>query len=187
MNGERLLRLAARIMPPARRDWVGAMAGDWDHVPQASRKAYALGCLKVALFERIVSMTATPPFRIVPGLFGAALLAVLCLANALRYIAPAPVVGGFLLLAALLWLAMLLAVLARSSRLVGQVAVVGAALYGAVGVLSVAGAPAFATNAALLRALALEGLLLFAVAFAVSRVRYFWAGHGKGDAAAPPP
>ncbi len=120
-------------------------------------------------------MTAAPPLRIVPGLFGAALLTVLCLANGARLLSVDPVVGGFLYLAGILWLGVLIAVQAQAARSVARLAIVGVMLYAAIGALSVAELPAFTTNAAMLKALSLEGLILFAVVFTVSRIPYFWA------------
>lgn len=186
MIARTLMRLAELAMPPGRADWLRAMAYELPHIPPARRRAFALGCLRVSLQERIEPMTAAPPLRILPGLFGAALLAVLCLANGIAYLSSAPTVGGFLLLAAALWLAVLLAVQTQTSRGIARLAVVGAALYGAMGVSGLAGVPAFATNAPMLKALALEGIVLFAVVFAVAQIPYFWAAREKGDAEAPP-
>lgn len=167
--------LARRAIPVHRADWLQAMLLELDHVPEPDRARFAAGCLVVAMSERMTLMTAAPPLRIVPGLFGAALLTVLCLANAFSYFSAAPVVSGFLLLASGLWLAMLFAVHAQTAQGVAKVATLGAFLYGAVGVLSLARLPAFAAQGSLLQALALEGLILFAAAFGIAQVRYFWA------------
>ena len=175
MSARFLLHLAAIAMPAERGEWLRAMLHEFPHVPAAERRAFARGCLLASLIERISPMTATPPLRIVPGLFGAALLTVLCIANGARLFAVDPVVGSFLLLAAALWLAVLLTVQLQSAHRLARLAVVGALLYGALGALSLASLPAFVENAAMLRALALEGLILFAVVFAVAQVPYFWA------------
>ena len=183
MTARILLHLAALAMPAGRGDWLRAMVHEFPHVPAAERLAFARGCLFASLLERIRPMTATPPLRIVPGLFGAALLTVLCVANGARLFAVDPVVGSFLLLAAVLWLAVLVTVQLQSAHRLARLAVVGALLYGALGALSLAALPAFVENAAMLRALALEGLVLFAVAFAVSQVPWFWTVNEKGSAA----
>lgn len=172
-------RMAAFVMPPGRYDWLIAMRGEVSYLPAADRVPFALGCLRVSLVERIKHMTATPPLRIVPGLFGAALLTVLCTANGVKLFSTDPVVGAFLLLAGSLWLAVLLTVQSQSSRRLAQLALIGAALYAALGALTVAGLPAFLTNAPMLKALALEGLILFAAVFAIAQVPYFWAASGK--------
>lgn len=184
MIGGLCWRLSALFMPPERADWLRAMIGEYHHVSPAGRNAFALGCLRVSLIERIRHMTATPPLRIIPGLFGAALLTVLCVANGVKLVSVDPVVGAFLLLAGSLWLAILLTVQSQVPRRVAQLAIIGAMLYGALGALSIAGLPAFAANAAMLKALALEGLILFAVVYAVAQVPYFWAANGAKGAAA---
>lgn len=186
MIARALLRLAGWAMPQRHGDWLRAMLHEYPHIPADQRTAFARGCLCTALVERIAPMTGTPPLRIVPGLFGAALLTVLCLANGVTYLTSAPVVGGFLLLAGCLWLALLLAVQAQTARGVARIAMVGALLYGAIGALALAGLPAFLLNAGMLKALALEGLILFATVFAIAHIPYFWRAHHQRDAAAPP-
>ena len=178
-----LMRAARRAMPAGKAAWLNAMASELPHIPQAERSAFALGCLKTSLSERIRTMTATPPLRIMPGLFGAALLVVLCLANVVKFLGGAPVVGAFLLMAAMLWLAILIAVQQQSARVVAQCGVVGALLYASVGLLSLSGLPAFAADGAFLQALAVEGLVLFAAVFAIAHIPYFWAMRGAGEAA----
>ena len=62
----------------------------------------------------------------------------------------------------------------------------GACLYAAVGLLSLAGVPAFVPQGELLQMLALEGVILFAAAFGIAQIAYFWSARQKGDAIAPP-
>ena len=180
------LRFARWTIPAHRAGWLEAMACELAHVSQPDRRRFAIGCLIVALTERIKLMSATPPLRIVPGLFGSALLTVLCLANAVRFYPSSPVVGGFLFMACGLWLAMLFAVHAQTAPGVARIATVGACLYAAVGLLSLAGVPAFVPQGELLQMLALEGVILFAAAFGIAQIAYFWSARQKGDAIAPP-
>ena len=175
MNAQTLLRLAQLMMPPTREEWLRAMVHEIQSVPISDREGFALGCLKASCVERIRSMTAAPPLRIVPGLFGAALLTVLCIANGASFLPSAPVVGSFLLVASVLWLAILLAVLSQEARLVAGLAVIGALFYGAIGALALARVPAFVPNGEMLKILAVEGLILFAAAFAAAQIRYFWS------------
>jgi hypothetical protein len=186
MIAKLLIRLAILAMPPARAEWLRAMINEIPSIPPRERSSFALGCLQVSLFERIKPMLVFPPLRIVPGLFAAALLTVLSIANGAKSLVADPVVGGVFLLVGLLWLGVLVAIQSQSARHLANLAVVGALFYGAVGALSLANAPAFVANATMLKALSVEGLSLFAVVFAVAQIPYFWSAAGKADGRHPP-
>jgi len=47
--------LAFKIAPQERRAWFEAMAAELDHVPQSKRWQFAVGCLLVAVLERLAS------------------------------------------------------------------------------------------------------------------------------------
>ena len=169
------LRLASLTMPARRGEWLRAMLHELPNIPPGECRDFALGCFRVALIERITLMTAAPPLRIVPGLFGAALLTVLCVANGMTYLASAPVVGGFLLLAAILWLAVLMAVQSQEPRCLASLAIIGAFFYAAIGALALARVPAFVSNGELLKILSIEGLILLGAAYGIAHIRYFWS------------
>lgn len=50
-----LLRLSIRIAPRQRVRWFEAMASELDHVPDASLRRFAIGCLTAAVHARVVS------------------------------------------------------------------------------------------------------------------------------------
>jgi uncharacterized membrane protein YhdT len=53
-----LLKHAARVSPPARKEWFQAMINELDHVPRdTSALWWALGCTLVSYLERMRSMT----------------------------------------------------------------------------------------------------------------------------------
>ena len=120
-------------------------------------------------------MAKLPPLRIVPGLFGAALLTVLCVGHGVNLISDAPMLGVFLLLAGALWTAVYVVVSAQERDRLASLSVAGIAFYGAIGILSLLGISAFSNNAVMFGALSIEGMMLFAIALIVSRIPFFWA------------
>lgn len=122
-----LLRLARLTIPDNRLEWLHAMEAELDHVPIFQHRAFAWGCLLTSAQERIKTMTRIPPLRIIPGLFAAAVMVILCLANGIRMFADAPVVGGILIAAGALWIAVWAAVHAQSSERLAKFAIAGLA------------------------------------------------------------
>lgn len=53
---QRLIDLAARLLPPHRRDWAEAMRAELTAIPADAHMDFALGCLWAALMERISLM-----------------------------------------------------------------------------------------------------------------------------------
>ncbi len=170
-----LMRLARFVAPRHRRNWVDAMDHEIPHIPTAEHRSFIAGCLLNSLKQRIKDMRSVPPLRIVPGLLGSAFLAVLCLANGARLLADAPVIGTILLALSALWISIFGAVQAQSSHTLAKFAVLGLAFYSAIGAASLTGAPAFTSDGAFYRALALEGLLLFSAVLIISQIPFFWA------------
>ena len=120
-------------------------------------------------------MSQLPPLRIVPGLLGAAILVVLCFGNGIRFMAEVPVLGVMLLGAGALWIAVYCVVSAQERDRLARLSFAGFAFYASIGLLSQFGAPAFADNKEMFSVLALEGIILFAIALIVSRIPFFWA------------
>ena len=58
ITARRLIDLAARLLPPHRRDWAEAMRAELSILPPAEQYGFALGCLWAALCERINLMKA---------------------------------------------------------------------------------------------------------------------------------
>jgi hypothetical protein len=58
ITARRLIDLAARLLPPHRRDWAEAMRAELAIIPPAEQYGFALGCLWTALCERINLMKA---------------------------------------------------------------------------------------------------------------------------------
>lgn len=169
-----LVRLARLTAPDHRAEWLHAMQAELDHIPISQRRDFAWGCLQTSVQERIKHMTRIPPMRIIPGLFAAALMVVLCLANGIRMFADAPVVGGILIAAGALWIAVWAAVHAQSSERLAKFAIAGLAFYAAIGLASLAGAPAFTGNAEFFGALSLEGIVLFLTVLIIAHIPFFW-------------
>lgn len=170
-----LLAMARILAPEKRREWLVAMAYELPHVSEAEQTQFALGCLITSIEQRIQTMTYFPPLRIVPGLLAAAFLTILCIGNGIAFLSDSPVVGALLLSAAMLWLAVYSVVSAQESERLGKLAFAGIAFYGAIGLASLAGIPAFSGNAELFGALSIEGMMLCAAVFVVSRIPFFWA------------
>jgi hypothetical protein len=58
----RLLRHAAKVLPPSREHWADAMAAELAHIPDsAAALKWALGCVFASYSERIQDMTAVKP------------------------------------------------------------------------------------------------------------------------------
>lgn len=170
-----LLALARSFAPVTRREWFEAMAWELQHVPERERIPFTFGCLITSIQQRIQTMTHLPPLRIIPGLLAAAFLSVLCLGNGVAFISDAPVIGALLLSAAVLWLGVYSVVSAQENERLAKLAIAGIAFYGAIGLASLAGLPAFSGNAAMFGALSIEGIALCAAALVISRIPFFWA------------
>jgi hypothetical protein len=58
----RLVRHAAKVLPPSREHWADAMAAELAHIPDsAAALKWALGCVLASYSERIQDMTAVKP------------------------------------------------------------------------------------------------------------------------------
>jgi hypothetical protein len=58
----RLVRHAARVLPPKREHWANAMAAELAHIPDGSAALqWALGCVLASYSERIKHMTTVKP------------------------------------------------------------------------------------------------------------------------------
>ena len=169
-----LMRLARFLAASNRGEWLDAMDNELPHIPARNQTSFAAGCFTNHLHERLRMTAKLPPLIIIPGLLGSALLSVLCLANGIRLFGEAPVLGGILLVAALLWGAMFWAVHAQSSSNVARLAVGGLSFYAAIGLAGLLRAPAFSDNSAFFQALALEGLFLFGAAMVIAFIPVFW-------------
>lgn len=176
-----LIRLARLTAPDHRADWLHAMQAELDHIPVSQRRSFAWGCLQTSVQERIKNMTRIPPLRIVPGLIIAAMFSVVCLATGLSLFSSTPVIGGTLIVAGTLWIAVYSAVHAQSSERLAKFAVAGLAFYAAIGLASLAGAPAFTGNAAFFGALSLEGIILFTTVLIIAHIPFFWESAKAAD------
>ena len=167
--------LLHRIMPPARRGWAAAMESEACHLPANEWAWFMSGCLRAAIFERIMDMRIGLRIAFFATLFGTALLALLGAANAVRLFATEPAVALALAGTSLIWLAAFACALAGRADWVCRTAIGAFAFYLAAGAAGLAGLPAFSGSARFLTWLAVEGLILAAMLLAVASIPGVWS------------
>lgn len=160
---ERIANRAVAIAPPSRREWLLAMRSELSHLPER-RLGFALGALWVAFTERSIAMKniAIRPIEACIVL-SAAFLALVATANGIRLYPTDPAVAVSMWGLSLVWAGVLVATLLELSRLLLRMAFAGLAMAVAIGLATLLPTPAFAANAAMLRALSLEAVILFSV------------------------
>ncbi len=169
-----------RIMPASRREWADAMLHEFDHIPASERLAFAIGCLKSSVLERLHSMFTSRDILFLPALAGSALLALLCLINGFRLGSEDGAVGAVLILLAAVWSATYLAFLFRSKVNAIRAALTGLIVYTAIGLASWSALPGFATNAAYFEAVAAEGIFLFLTTLTLVMLPILWPRQPTG-------
>lgn len=169
----RIVDRAVRLAPSATRSWLIAMQHELPHVPPHRQLGFAAGALWFAFTERTIAMksiTVRPLEAAI--LLGAGLLTLIAAANGIRLFAGHPAVATSFLAISLVWAGVFLATVLEHFRLLVRIACAGGLLMLAIGLATILPTPAFAANTALLRALSLEGVILFAgLLFAASLVQ----------------
>lgn len=163
---DRLIDLAIRLAPEARRSWLLAMRAELPYIPRKSRLGFAVGATKVALTERTIEMKhlASRPLE---GLIllAAAFLALATTGNGIHQFSNDPVVAASFCALALTWSSAFFATLLGRYRLLAKLACGGGALSLIIGLASSMLAQVPVANVSLMRGLAIEGMFLFAVLF----------------------
>ena len=169
----RIVDRAVRLAPAASRSWLMAMQHELPHVPLNRQLGFAAGALWFAFTERSIAVKS---FSVRPLeaaiLLGAGFLTLVAAANGIRLFAGHPAVATSFLAISLVWAGVFLATVLEQFRLLVRIAIGGALLMLAIGGATILPTPAFAADPALLRALSLEGVILFAgLLFAASLVQ----------------
>lgn len=169
----RVIDRAVRLSPAAARRWLIAMQHELPHVPTNRRLGFAAGALWFAFTERSIAVKSFA-VRPLEGaiLLGAGLLTLIAAANGVRLLGGHPAVAISFLAISLVWAGVFLATVLERFRLLVRIACAGGLLMLAIGLATILPTPAFAANSGLLRALSLEGMILFAgLLFAASLVQ----------------
>lgn len=162
----RIVDLALRLAPAARRDWLQSMRNELSYLPRDERLGFAIGATRLALSERMIEMKNIAS-RPIDGLIllAAAFLALAATNSGIHQFPNDRVVAISFCALALAWSSIFVAALIGRYRLLANLACVGGALSLAIGLASGMLTQMSAANISLMRGLALEGVVLFVALF----------------------
>jgi hypothetical protein len=159
-----LLRLARHVAPRHRVEWMDAMQAELDHCAARHAVSFAAGCLFAALQERSSHMSRNGIAAAqVVCLAAAAVLAVLGCANAMRLGRQDNMVGLVFAVSGAIWATAFIVTAAKRWRALAYLACIGLGISAAQWAGTMMVIPAMRANITLIRAMALEGLVLFGV------------------------
>ena len=169
-----IARQLSRIVPRARADWAEAMRGEIDGIEDPGEALrFSLGCLRACALERMRSLDLLLGLARRLMTAGSAALAIIAFFSALR-VQPVDATSGVVFGAIALAFASASLLLARKGP-AGSAAIAAAMLVPSLYGLFGSGAAAWERRqAALYRALALEGLLLWSLLL-VASLALLWA------------
>jgi hypothetical protein len=164
----KLIRYCAALLPPERAAWAIAMKAEVDALEENDAVVFAAGCVWASLKERVFSMNfATQSVR-VGGITAMLVLALVSALSAERVTAIDASIALVDLLSSAIFAAAVIWSFFRGSLALIQAASTMAAIYGVAFIFlrSPAVSATEWTNVALYRALALEGLIIWAALLA---------------------
>lgn len=162
----RILGAARRLASPERAEWLIAMHAELAYVPPGQQMRFAAGCLMAMIVERNRDMNVNSIRPLDAGiLLGSAALVLLGLANGMENLVRDSALAVSFFVVAAIWAGVFTACLLMRSAMMLRVAAGGGAVMLAIGLVTFMPAPAFTTNAGIMRALSLEGIVLFAALY----------------------
>lgn len=164
----KLVRYCAALLPPERATWARAMKAEVDALEDNDAAVFAAGCVWASLKERILSMNFATQSARVGGIVAMLALAVVSALSAERVTAIDTSIALVDLLSSAVFAVSLIWSFFRGPLALVQTASTMAVIYGAAFIFLSSSAVSTTewTNVALYRALALEGLIIWAALLA---------------------